>query len=167
MEARVNYTLLCAQLRELIAADPHALPVLSNASALLMEALPEVNWAGFYLLRKDTLVLGPFQGKPACIHIAVGKGVCGTAVQEGRPQVVPDVHRFPGHIACDSASRSEIVIPIRLPKDGPILGVLDLDSPVLSRFTGETLEGLTPFVQLLEELTDWTDLFSPLPAAAP
>ena len=159
MENRTDYRLLREQLQGIIDTDPHAVPVLSNASALLAEALPEINWAGFYLLRENRLVLGPFQGKPACIHIGIGKGVCGTAVLENRPLLVPDVHRFPGHIACDSASRSEIVLPFRRPEGGEIIGILDIDSPVPDRFREEDLEGLGAFARLLEERVDWTDLF--------
>ena len=145
-----DYRLLTAQLQELIDAEPQAVPLLSNASALLNMMLPRLNWAGFYLLRDEkTLVLGPFQGKVACIHIEVGKGVCGTAVQENRTQLVKNVHDFPGHIACDSASLSEIVVPIR-DESGAVLGVLDLDSPEEARFTEEDRAGLEEFVQVLE-----------------
>lgn len=107
-----------------------------------------LNWAGFYLLEGDTLVLGPFQGKPACIEIPVGQGVCGTAVAEDKTQLVRDVHQFPGHIACDSASNSEIVVPIHV--DGQVVGVLDLDSPHIGRFTEEDQAGLEEFVRILE-----------------
>ena len=120
----------------------------ANASALLYDALDDLNWAGFYWMEDGKLVLGPFQGKPACIEIAVGRGVCGTAVQENRTQLVADVHRFPGHIACDSASNSEIVVPIR--RDGIIVGVLDIDSPSLGRFTEADRVGLEAFVRILE-----------------
>ena len=145
-----DYRLLTAQLQELIDAEPQAVPLLSNASALLNMMLPRLNWAGFYLLRDEkTLVLGPFQGKVACIHIEVGKGVCGTAVQENRTQLVKNVHDFPGHIACDSASLSEIVVPIR-DESGAVLGVLDLDSPEEARFTEEDRAGLEEFVRVLE-----------------
>ena len=112
---------------------PHPIANLANASALLYGALEDVNWAGFYLMKDGRLVLGPFQGKPACIEIPVGRGVCGTAVAQDKTQRVPDVHQFPGHIACDGASRSEIVIPIHA--GGQIAGVLDLDSPIRGRFT--------------------------------
>ena len=149
METQVNYTLLAEQIDALMETDPDKIPVLANASALLMDTLPRINWAGFYLLHGDTLVLGPFQGKPACIHIKVGSGVCGTAVRERKTQRVPDVHAFPGHIACDSASRSEIVIPLCRP-DGEIFGVLDIDSPDLDRFTPEDEEGLKTFAKRIE-----------------
>lgn len=121
---------------------------LANGAALLWQYLPAINWAGFYIMEDGALVLGPFQGKPACIRIPVGKGVCGTAVAENAVQLVADVHQFPGHIACDSASNSEIVIPIR--KDGKVWGVLDIDSPELGRFTGEDRECLEKFVNILE-----------------
>ena len=144
-----DYTLLNAQLRSLIHGVPHFIANLSNASALLYEVLPDLNWAGFYLLEGDTLVLGPFQGKTACIEIPVGKGVCGTAVAEDATQLVKDVHLFPGHIACDSASNSEIVVPIR--PNGKVVGVLDIDSPLLSRFDEADRDGLEEFVSILEE----------------
>ena len=149
MENQVNYALLAEQIDALMETDPDKIPVLANASALLMDTLPRINWAGFYLLRGDMLVLGPFQGKPACIHIKVGSGVCGTAVRDRKTQRVPDVHAFPGHIACDSASRSEIVIPLFRP-NGEIFGVLDIDSPDLDRFTPEDEEGLKSFAKRIE-----------------
>ena len=115
----------------------------------MWEHLENINWAGFYLLEGDTLVLGPFQGKTACIEIPVGKGVCGTAVAENATQLVADVHAFPGHIACDSASNSEIVIPLR--KGGSILGVLDIDSPRYARFTENDRQNLEIFAEILEK----------------
>ena len=142
-----DYKTLNAQLSALVKGVPHPVANLANAAALLYHTLDGLNWAGFYLLEGDTLVLGPFQGRPACIEIPVGRGVCGTAVAEGRTQLVPDVHQFPGHIACDSASNSEIVVPIRA--DGKIVGVLDLDSPHLGRFTEEDQAGLEEFVRIL------------------
>ena len=144
-----NYDLLARQIRELAREEPWYVPFLSNVSALLWDALPDLNWAGFYLMRGGRLVLGPFQGKVACIHIAVGKGVCGTAVAEDRVQRVPDVHRFPGHIACDSASNSEIVLPIH--QNGQVIGVLDIDSPLLDRFSPEDEAGLIKVVGEIEE----------------
>lgn len=144
----MNYQLLAKQLRSFLEEEPFFIPALSNASALLKEALQEVNWAGFYLMKDKRLVLGPFQGKPACIHIEIGKGVCGTAVQKDKTMLVSDVHEFPGHIACDSASNSEIVVPIH--QDGEIVGVLDIDSPIKNRFTKEDQEGLELFVRELE-----------------
>ena len=145
----VNYDFLCQQLRSLTDGIPYKIANLANASALLWQELPQINWAGFYLMEDGALVLGPFQGKTACIRIPVGKGVCGTAVAENASQLVPDVHAFPGHIACDSASESEVVIPIR--NGGEIYGVLDIDSPVKGRFTQEDLAGLTRFVAVLEK----------------
>lgn len=145
----LNYELLCEQLRSLTAGVPHTVANLANASALIFDSLDRLNWAGFYILGGDTLILGPFQGKPACIEIPIGRGVCGTAVKEDRTILVDDVHKFPGHIACDSASNSEIVIPIR--NRGAIFGVLDIDSPYLSRFTEEDRVGLEAFVRILEE----------------
>ena len=142
-----DYRTLNAQLSALVGGVPHRTANLANAAALLYHTLDGLNWAGFHLLEGDTLVLGPFQGRPACIEIPVGRGVCGTAVAEGRTQLVPDVHQFPGHIACDSASNSEIVVPIRA--DGKIVGVLDLDSPHLGRFTEEDQAGLEEFVRIL------------------
>lgn len=144
-----DYKLMREQIEGFAEADAWYVPLLSNAAAVLYQSLPEINWAGFYLLREGRLVLGPFQGKPACIHIAVGKGVCGTAVQERRVLRVEDVQQFPGHIACDSASRSEIVIPLE--KDGEALGVLDIDSPILNRFTEEDEAGLAEIARVLQE----------------
>ena len=143
-----DYTLLNTQLAALIHGVPHKIANLSNAAALLYNTLPDLNWAGFYLMENGLLVLGPFQGKPACIEIQVGRGVCGTAAAEDRTQLVYDVHQFPGHIACDSASNSEIVVPIH--GDGRIVGVLDIDSPRVGRFTEEDRVGLEAFVRVLE-----------------
>ena len=144
-----DYDLLCAQLRSLIHGVPHQTANLANASALLYEALPDLNWAGFYLLEGETLVRGPIQGKPACIEIPVGKGVCGAAVAEGRTQRVEGVPLFPGHIACDSASNAEIVVPHRAP--GRIPGVLDRDRPPLRRGRPAPPAGLEKFASILEE----------------
>ena len=143
-----DYKELWAMLRGLTEGVPYKISNLANASALLWDSLPTLNWAGFYLLEGDRLILGPFQGKPACIEIPVGRGVCGTAVAEDRTVVVPNVHDFPGHIACDSASESEIVIPLR--KNGQILGVLDIDSPVQNRFSEDDRQGLERFASILE-----------------
>lgn len=142
-----DYQTLNSQLAALIHGVPHQTANLANAAALLYHTLDGLNWAGFYLLEEDTLVLGPFQGKPACIEIPVGRGVCGTAVAEGRTQLVRDVHQFPGHIACDSASNAEIVVPIRAA--GKIIGILDVDSPHTGRFTEEDKVGLEAFVDRL------------------
>lgn len=144
-----DYALLNKQLEALTKDVPHPISNLANAAALLWEALPEINWAGFYLLEGDILVLGPFQGKTACIEIPVGRGVCGTAVAQKATQLVPDVHRFPGHIACDSASNSEIVIP--LVKEERIVGVLDIDSPLHNRFSEADKRGLEMFARILQE----------------
>ena len=144
----MDYALLISQIKSFAEADSHFIPLLSNASALLFDAMERVNWAGFYLMRGGQLVLGPFQGKTACIHIAVGRGVCGTAVEQAATQRVPDVHAFPGHIACDSASNSEIVVPII--QNGAVVGVLDIDSPVFDRFSAEDQAGLEAFVHALE-----------------
>ena len=145
-----DYTTLNKELRALISGVPHKIANLANAASLLYNSLGDLNWAGFYLMEKGILVLGPFMGKPACIEIPVGKGVCGTAVKENKIQLVYDVHRFPGHIACDSASNSEIVVPLR--KDGEILGVLDIDSPSVGRFTGDDKAGLEEFAKIIEEV---------------
>ena len=144
-----DYKALCAQLRALTENVPHPISNLANAAALLWEHLENINWAGFYLLEGDTLVLGPFQGRTACIEIPVGRGVCGTAVAENATQLVADVHAFPGHIACDSASNSELVIPMR--KGGHIVGVLDIDSPQYSRFTEADRQNLEIFAEILEK----------------
>ena len=147
--SKTDYKLIAAQVRALAEEEPFYVPLLSNVSALLFESLPDVSWAGFYLNRDGRLVLGPFQGKPACIHIPFGKGVCGTSFSEDRPVRVENVHLFPGHIACDSASNSEIVLPIRT--DGEPIGVLDLDSTIFSRFSEEDEEGLQLIVKAIEE----------------
>ena len=144
----VNYSLLLQQLRALTEDVPYETANLANASALLWQTLPVINWAGFYKMEKGELVLGPFQGKPACVRISVGRGVCGTAVAEDRVQLVYNVHDFPGHIACDSASNSEIVLPIH--KNGEIWGVLDIDSPLIGRFTQEDRAGLEQVVAVIE-----------------
>lgn len=144
----VNYSLLLQQLRALTEDVPYETANLANASALLWQTLPVINWAGFYKMEKGELVLGPFQGKPACVRISVGRGICGTAVAEDRVQLVYNVHDFPGHIACDSASNSEIVLPIH--KNGEIWGVLDIDSPLIGRFTQEDRMGLEQVVAVLE-----------------
>jgi len=144
----MDYEGLVLQLEGLVHGVPHKIANLANASALLWGALDGINWAGFYLLEGQTLVLGPFQGKPACIEIPLGRGVCGTAAAADQTQLVPDVHKFPGHIACDSASNSEIVVPLH--KGGRVVGVLDIDSPLFGRFTEEDREGLQAFASVLE-----------------
>lgn len=143
-----DYKELILQLKALTEGVPYPTANLANASALLWQHLENINWAGFYIMEQGALVLGPFQGKPACIRIPVGKGVCGTAVAEDRTQLVADVHQFPGHIACDGASNSEIVVPIH--KDGQVWGVLDIDSPLFGRFTTDDRKGLEDFVKALE-----------------
>ena len=143
---------LLEQSRALLAGERDRTANAANLAALLFHTLPDLNWAGFYWLRGGELVLGPFQGKPACVRIAIGKGVCGTAVAERRTIVVPDVNAFPGHIACDSASRSELVVPVA--HAGSILGVLDLDSPRPGRFTEEDARGLEAVVRAFVEATD-------------
>ena len=144
-----NYTQLCSLLSSLIEGVPHKISNLANASALLYEQLNDINWVGFYLIEDNVLVLGPFQGKTACIEIPVGKGVCGTAAAEQKTILVPDVHKFPGHIACDSASNSEIVVPLF--NKGVLIGVLDIDSPLLNRFSNADKEGLEEFAKILEK----------------
>ncbi len=146
----MNYQLLIEQMEGLAETDAHYLPLLSNVSALIYETVSDINWAGFYFVREQELVLGPFQGKLACIHIPFGRGVCGTAAQTDSTQRIENVHEFPGHIPCDCASNSELVIPIH--KNGSLIGVLDLDSPSLKRFTEDDAKGLEAFVKRLEEL---------------
>ncbi len=134
------YAQLIEHARALVGEEKNPIANAANLAALIWHTLPDLNWAGFYLFDGQELVLGPFQGKPACIRIALGKGVCGTAAQQRKTILVEDVHQFPGHIACDAASNSEIVVP--LVKDGKLFGVLDLDSPKLSRFDAEDAAGL-------------------------
>ena len=149
---RTNYEELVRQLQALMAEVPYRVSNLANASALLWLSLPDINWVGFYRLTGDKLVLGPFQGKPACIVIPVGRGVCGTAAQENRVVRVENVHTFPGHIACDSASNSEIVLPLY---DGKVLwGVLDIDSPVPGRFSEADQLGLEEFSAILGQVLE-------------
>jgi GAF domain-containing protein len=145
----MDYKALTAQVRALTEGVPYEIANLANVSAAIWQEMKNINWAGFYRMHQGKLVLGPFQGKPACIEIPVGRGVCGTAVQEKRTILVEDVHAFPGHIACDSASNSEIVVPIF--KNGGVYGVLDIDSPYLARFTREDQSGLEELVRTLEE----------------
>ena len=151
-----RYRDIAEQLAALFADETDGLANAANMSALLFELLPELNWAGFYFLADGELVLGPFQGRVACVRIALGRGVCGTAALERRTIVVPDVHAFPGHIACDPESRAEIVVP--LVRDGKLLGVLDLDSPRENRFDGDDRAGLEGAVALLLARSDFTRL---------
>ena len=151
----MGYELWEKSLRELVRDVPWPVANLANASAFIFETVERLNWAGFYLVRQKEsgetlLVLGPFQGRPACIEIPWGRGVCGTAAAQDRPLKVDDVHEFPGHIACDAASASEVVIPLH-GKDGEVIGVLDLDSPEKARFTDEDLDGLIRFARIIEE----------------
>ena len=152
MNKQTDYLELEKQMDALLTGENDLIANRSNGSALLKESLDQINWAGFYLMReqdgKRQLVLGPFQGKPACVRIPVGKGVCGTAAKENRTLLVKNVHEFPGHIACDSASQSEIVIPIR--NQGEVIGVLDIDSPVLDRFSEKDKEGLEKIAAVIE-----------------
>ena len=159
-----DYGLLAKQIVSLAEVDAHWLPVLSNAAALLWDALDDINWAGFYLVDLATVTgegsstpelrLGPFQGKVACVRIPFGRGVCGTAAATKTSQLVEDVHQFPGHIACDSASNSEVVVPIF--KDDQVVGVLDIDSPNVARFTQEDLAGLEQVVKALESCMNFS-----------
>ncbi|MEX3744642.1 MULTISPECIES: GAF domain-containing protein [Lysinibacillus] len=142
-----QYDTLAKQLDALLTGESDRIANFSNASALLNQFLTNINWVGFYVLQGEELVLGPFQGLPACVRIPIGRGVCGTAVKKEETMVVKDVHAFPGHIACDAASQSEIVIP--LIKEGVVLGVLDIDSPIVNRFSKEDQEGLELFVKTL------------------
>ena len=142
-----QYQLVSKQLDALLDGEKDMIANLSNASALLNQFLDQINWVGFYLMKDGELVLGPFQGLPACVRIPVGRGICGSAVEQQRTLVVDDVHAFPGHIACDAASKSEIVIP--LIKNNEVIGVLDIDSPIVSRFTAEEQTGLELFVHTL------------------
>ena len=147
-EKREMYPLVCRQIAALTQGVPHLIANLANISAVLNEALTDINWVGFYLVEEGRLVLGPFQGKSACIEIPAGRGVCGTALVRNETQLVYDVHQFPGHIACDSASNSEIVIPLR--KDGQVVAVLDIDSPLVGRFDEEDRIGLEAAARIVE-----------------
>ena len=148
-----RYAETARALESLLEGESDPLANLSNAAALLAQSLDRVNWCGFYLLRGEELVLGPFQGKPACVRIPLGQGVCGTAAARRETLVVPDVNRFPGHIACDAASRSEIVVPIL--ENGVLRGVLDVDAPEPARFDGEDRAGLERYVEVLVPRIDW------------
>ena len=150
MDYTVDYPALLAQAAALVEGVPYRVANLANVSALLWQNLPQINWAGFYLREGDSLILGPFQGKPACIRIPLGKGVCGTAAAENRTVRVEDVHCFPGHIACDADSNSEIVIPLR--REGQVWAVLDIDSPLTGRFSPEDQAGMEALAGLLEKI---------------
>ncbi len=144
-----DYDILVKQAESLVSGVPHLVANLANISALIYNSLDDINWAGIYLANGDKLVLGPFQGKTACVEIPFGKGVCGTAAAENKTLVVPDVQQFEGHIACDSASRSEIVIPLH---KGRVIGVLDIDSPVVSRFDDNDRQGLERIAKVTEDM---------------
>ena len=148
-----DYKLIKEQMEALAEDEQGYIPVMANASSLLFYSMEDLNWAGFYLVREEALILGPFQGKVACVRIEKGKGVCGTAWKEDEVQLVPDVHAFPGHIACDGDSRSEIVIPIH--KDDKVAAVLDIDSPSYERFSEEDRAGLEEFAASLERVIKW------------
>ncbi|MBW7573557.1 GAF domain-containing protein [Caproiciproducens faecalis] len=150
------YALLKAQMKAVLDGEHHVIPNLANASALLNGALKNINWVGFYLKNQDELLLGPFQGKLACVHIAFGKGVCGTAYSRGETVLVKDVHQFPGHIACDCDSRSEIVVPLF--HRGQVVGVLDIDSPLLARFDETDARELEEIARILGNSCDWAEL---------
>ena len=152
----VNYKSIADQIKSLAEEERDFVPLLANASALIWQSLDRINWAGFYLMDKGSLLLGPFQGKVACIRIKLGRGVCGTAAAEDKTLRVDNVHEFPGHIACDSASNSEIVVPIR--SGDRVVGVLDIDSPDLSRFTEEDETGLEEVVCAIEKAADFSRL---------
>lgn len=154
----MSYLDLLRRAEAMVEGERSLISNLANLSALLWESLEDINWAGFYLATGNELLLGPFQGKPACIHIPFGKGVCGTAAAERRTLLVPDVHEFPGHIACDSASHSELVVPL-LKSSGRVLGVLDLDSPLPSRFTKEDAEIMERLARLIASACDWSEKY--------
>lgn len=145
-----DYNLLISSIESLAEVSTDLIPVAANAAALLFHSMEDINWAGFYFVKGGVLLLGPFQGKVACVKIAKGRGVCGTAWEKDETQTVPDVHAFPGHIACDAASRSEIVVPIH--RDGEVVAVLDIDSPIPGRFTEEDAAGLERFALSLERI---------------
>jgi GAF domain-containing protein len=147
------YDQLAAQLSSLLAGERDLIANAANFSSLIFYGLPDLNWVGFYFVRNDELLLGPFQGRPACVRIALGQGVCGTAAAKRATTIVPNVHEFPGHIACDAASNSEIVIPLM--KGESLMGVLDLDSPLVGRFDEEDAKGLNRLVSVFVESTEW------------
>lgn len=153
-EERLKYMLILVKSQ--LSSEKDDLANISNVTGIIMACVENLNWAGFYILRDDELVLGPFQGLPACNRIAIGKGVCGIAVKTREVQLVPDVHQFPGHIACDEASNSELVVPII--KEGKIYGVLDLDSPIKNRFTELEKEYFVKLVDILNEYINWENI---------
>lgn len=147
------YSLLSKQLQSLLEDETNTIANLANSSALLNEALTDINWVGFYLISNGELILGPFQGKVACVHIQIGKGVCGIAVKKNKTQLVYDVHQFPGHIACDSASNSEVVVPLR--HNGAVVGVLDIDSPSIGRFDEVDTRAFEEIAEIIEKACNW------------
>ena len=149
-EQNMDYELIIKQMEALAEESSDHIPVMANVSALLFQSMEDINWAGFYIVKDGALILGPFQGKVACVRIEKGRGVCGTAWEKDQVQLVPDVHAFPGHIACDSASRSEIVVPIHM--GGEVFAVLDIDSPVLERFDEDDRAGLVKLVEAMERI---------------
>ncbi|MDG0822361.1 GAF domain-containing protein [Staphylococcus equorum] len=144
-----NYDLLQKQVASLIEDESNLIAILSNVSALLNDSLDQINWVGFYLIENNELILGPFQGHPACVHIAIGKGVCGTAVETNESQLVEDVNAFPGHIACDANSKSEVVVPIH--KGNQVIGVLDIDAPIINRFSNTDKVALEEIVSIIKQ----------------
>lgn len=149
----IDYDLMCRQAEALAGDSADCVPMMANVSAMIYDALPDLNWAGFYIVKDGVLLLGPFQGKVACVRIEKGKGVCGTAWEQDSVQLVPDVHAFPGHIACDSASNSEIVVPLHCGSE--VAAVLDIDSPKFDRFSEDDRDGLVKLVQTLEKVLRW------------
>ena len=149
----IDYDLMCRQAEALAGDSADWVPMMANVSAMIYDALPDLNWAGFYIVKDGVLLLGPFQGKVACERIEKGKGVCGTAWEQDSVQLVPDVHAFPGHIACDSASNSEIVVPLHCGSE--VAAVLDIDSPKFDRFSEDDRDGLVKLVQALEKVLRW------------
>ena len=149
----IDYDLMCRQAEALAGDSADWVPMMANVSAMIYDALPDLNWAGFYIVKDGVLLLGPFQGKVACVRIEKGKGVCGTAWEQDSVQLVPDVHAFPGHIACDSASNSEIVVPLHCGSE--VSAVLDIDSPKFDRFSEDDRDGLEKLVQTLEKVLRW------------
>ena len=149
----IDYDLMCRQAEALAGDSADWVPLMANVSAMIYDALPDLNWAGFYIVKDGVLLLGPFQGKVACVRIEKGKGVCGTAWEQDSVQLVPDVHAFPGHIACDSASNSEIVVPLHCGSE--VAAVLDIDSPEFDRFSEDDRDGLVKLVRTLEKVLRW------------
>lgn len=156
MQIESKYKTLSEQARSLAEVENLWLPLLANMATLIYDTIGDVNWAGFYVVDANRLTLGPYKGEVACVSIAKGKGVCGTAWQTGETQSVPDVHAFPGHIACDAASRSEVVVPIRA--KGEVVAVLDIDSPLLARFTNEDVAGIEFVAKTIEDVAEWRDV---------